>query len=71
MSTAKPILVCPNLGQQWESDTHGLAGGASEADLLRRVPDWLAAGATHIGGCCGVGPATIGAPAALTARAAR
>jgi homocysteine S-methyltransferase len=64
--TAKPIVVCPNLGQYWESVVGGLAGGTPESDLLRRVPEWLELGVAHIGGCCGVGPGTIAAFAGLS-----
>ena len=69
----KPVSICPNLGQHWETDAHALAGGATEAEFLRRVPEWLALGVTHIGGCCGVGPSTIAALAAIVreVRAAR
>jgi homocysteine S-methyltransferase len=62
--TAKPIVVCPNLGQHWESAAGGLAGGTASQDLLRRVPEWSVLGVAHIGGCCGVGPETIAALAA-------
>jgi homocysteine S-methyltransferase len=69
----KPVSICPNLGQHWETDARALAGGATEAEFLRHVPEWLALGATHIGGCCGVGPSTIAALARIVheARAAR
>lgn len=62
--TSKTLFACPNIGQHWEADTHGLSGGESEAAFLRFVPEWVALGADHIGGCCGVGPATIAALAA-------
>lgn len=52
--SAKPVVVCPNIG-------------SGEADLVRRVPEWLALGVAHIGGCCGVGPSTIAAIAAVAA----
>jgi homocysteine S-methyltransferase len=67
--TTKPIAVCPNLGQHWESGRNGLAGGAPEAAFIGQVADWLDLGVTHIGGCCGVGPETIEKVAALVARA--
>jgi homocysteine S-methyltransferase len=68
--SAKPILVCPNLGQHWESVVAGLAGGASDAEFLARIPEWLALGVAYIGGCCGVTPQTIAAASRL-AQAAR
>jgi homocysteine S-methyltransferase len=58
-ATRKPIAICPNLGQQWASEEHALTGGASDSELLRHLPTWLELGVEHIGGCCGVGPATI------------
>lgn len=36
-------------------------GVVSPDEYLSRVPSWRAAGATMIGGCCGIGPAHIGA----------
>jgi homocysteine S-methyltransferase len=64
-ATAKPIYACPNLGQQWEDRTHGLAGGGTEAAFLGQVRAWLELGVAHVGGCCGVGPPTIAALAAI------
>lgn len=66
-ATAKPIMVCPNLGQQWESDSLALAGGTTEAEFVRRIPEWIGLGVTHVGGCCGVSPNTIGAISAVVA----
>jgi homocysteine S-methyltransferase len=62
--TTKPLVICPNLGQHWETTAAALAGGTPESDLLRRLPEWLDLGVAHIGGCCGVGPETIAAIAA-------
>jgi homocysteine S-methyltransferase len=66
--TAKPVLVCPNLGQRWETEGGGLAGGATAAEFLRHVPEWVALGVAHLGGCCGVGPRTIAELAAIVER---
>lgn len=59
--TMKPIFICPNLGQHWESSARALAGGAGEGAFDRCVPEWLDLGVGYIGGCCGVGPQTIAA----------
>ncbi len=67
--TGKPLLVCPNLGQHW--DENGLAGGATEAEFVRRASEWLRLGVTYVGGCCGVGPDAIAKLAALEVDAAR
>ncbi len=69
-ASRKPIAVCPNLGQQWAGDEHALTGGGSDSELLRHLPQWLDLGVDHIGGCCGVGPATIRAIAAHAAGSA-
>jgi homocysteine S-methyltransferase len=66
-ATGKPIAVCPNLGQHWESPAHARAAGTTEAALLAGVPEWLALGVDHIGGCCGAGPDTIRALARVVA----
>lgn len=59
-ATRKDLLACPNL-----------ARGSSEEQFLRLVPEWLEAGARHIGGCCGVRPSTIAGIARIMAAAER
>lgn len=68
-ATDLPLVVYPNWGRVWNGDTyewHGAGVDGFSADLLDR---WSAAGATAIGGCCGIGPDAIGDIAAW--RAAR
>jgi homocysteine S-methyltransferase len=55
-ATRRDLLACPNLTR-----------GSSEEHFLSLVPQWLEAGATHIGGCCGVRPATIAEIARIVA----
>lgn len=56
--TGKPILVYPNSGECWEAGSQSWRGtpGSSIASL---APEWIRAGAVHIGGCCRVGPGEI------------
>ena len=64
--TGKPVVVYPNSGERWE---HGHWAGQRSfaADL---VPQWIAAGARIIGGCCRVRPADIAAVAHAVAAGA-
>ncbi|XP_037069366.1 homocysteine S-methyltransferase YbgG-like isoform X2 [Pollicipes pollicipes] len=52
-----PLLVYPNSGEQWSGDRW--TGGAKARRLASFVPEYLAAGAVYIGGCCRVGPDQI------------
>lgn len=55
-SRAPRVLAYPNHGGRWDGvQWHGTV----ELDIETQVPQWLTAGATLIGGCCGVGPADI------------
>lgn len=54
--TDKPVIVYPNSGERWESG--GWVGPARFSPAL--VPQWIAAGARIVGGCCRVGPSDIG-----------
>lgn len=58
--TGLPVVAYPNLGQRWDPDTNEWRG--HDADWPPDdVTSWAASGARWIGGCCGVGPAGIGA----------
>ncbi|MGV9338760.1 homocysteine S-methyltransferase [Streptomyces sp. NPDC003688] len=65
--TGKPVVVYPNSGESWDAEARAWDGRASFDTGL--VDDWLAAGARLIGGCCRVGPGTIGAVAGRVAEA--
>lgn len=53
--TGKPVIVYPNSGERWESGRW--TGPRCFSPAL--VPQWVAAGARIVGGCCRVGPADI------------
>jgi S-methylmethionine-dependent homocysteine/selenocysteine methylase len=61
-----PIVVYPNAGRVWDGDASVWLGEGT--DLLPRgaVTQWVDAGASLIGGCCGLGPAAIADIAAVT-----
>ncbi|MCB0981904.1 MAG: homocysteine S-methyltransferase [Ilumatobacter sp.] len=67
-AAALPLVTYPNHGAEWDSDHKCWIGQTGGAELPGHVPEWLAAGARLIGGCCGVGPAGIAALAAARAR---
>ncbi|MEO6792780.1 MAG: homocysteine S-methyltransferase [Mycobacterium sp.] len=62
--TDKPVIVYPNSGERWESE--GWTGPTRFSPGL--VPQWVAAGARIVGGCCRVRPADIAAVAAAVRR---
>jgi homocysteine S-methyltransferase len=64
-TTTKPIVVYPNSGEQWDAKNRRWMGRAGFPDSL--VREWVAAGASLVGGCCRVGPVEIGAMAAAIA----
>lgn len=61
--TGKPVIVYPNSGERWEQGAWTGPRGFSPA----LVPQWVAAGARIVGGCCRVSPADIGAVAEVVA----
>ncbi|MCB0957234.1 MAG: homocysteine S-methyltransferase [Ilumatobacteraceae bacterium] len=65
---ALPLVAYPNHGAAWDAEHECWVGPTGGAELPGHVPEWLAAGARLIGGCCGVGPAGIAALAAARAR---
>jgi homocysteine S-methyltransferase len=57
--TGKPVVVYPNSGEEWDGARRTWIGeGRWSADL---APQWAAAGARIIGGCCRVHPDDIAA----------
>jgi len=58
----RPLVVYPNHGRAWDAQGECWVGD-SDGDLAARVPDWHAAGARFIGGCCGIGPEGVRAVA--------
>ena len=53
-----PIIAMPNAGMPVIEDGRTVFPATPE-EMARHVPDFLAAGARIIGGCCGTGPAHI------------
>jgi homocysteine S-methyltransferase len=64
--TGKPVIVYPNSGEDWDARHRRWAGPARFSPEL--VPQWVAAGARIVGGCCRVSPADIAAVAAALRR---
>ncbi|MEV5886235.1 homocysteine S-methyltransferase [Streptomyces sp. NPDC052020] len=56
--SGKPVVVYPNSGEAWDAGARAWTGGS--AFVTGRVRVWREAGARLIGGCCRVGPETIG-----------
>ncbi|MGW7684205.1 homocysteine S-methyltransferase [Kribbella sp. NPDC054772] len=63
--TGKPAIAYPNRGEAWDAVRRAWVGDG--AGPVRFAPEWRAAGATYIGGCCRVGPADIRALAVAVA----
>ena len=55
--TDKPVIVYPNSGEQWDGPHRTWIGNAGWSSEL--APQWVAAGARIVGGCCRVRPADI------------
>ena len=65
--SGKPVVVYPNSGELWDAGTRTWYG--EPVDVAGEVQRWTAAGARLVGGCCRVGPETIGAMARRLATA--
>jgi homocysteine S-methyltransferase len=57
----KPVVVYPNSGETYSAADNRWLGTANPLQCRQAVADWLAAGATLVGGCCRIGPAHIAA----------
>ncbi|BBX01625.1 homocysteine S-methyltransferase [Mycolicibacterium moriokaense] len=60
--TGKPVIVYPNSGETWDGPRRTWVGDSKWSAHL--APQWVAAGACIVGGCCRVGPSDIAALAA-------
>ena len=56
--TGKPIVVYPNSGERWQGG-EGCWHGTPGPQIASLAPEWILAGARHVGGCCRVGPDQI------------
>ncbi len=54
-----PILVYPNSGETFDASDKTWSGTATASDWVPAAQEWLAAGATIVGGCCRTGPEHI------------
>ena len=54
-----PILVYPNSGEHFDASDKTWSGTATASDWIPAAREWLAAGATIVGGCCRTGPEHI------------
>ncbi len=61
VASAKPVLAYPNAGDRWDAAARRWIALPSGHGLSEMAPEWLAAGAQVLGGCCGTGPAEISA----------
>ena len=57
--TGKPVIVYLNSGEEWDARRRAWAGQSRYSPAQPR--QWIAAGASIIGGCCRVRPADIAA----------
>lgn len=61
---AKPLLVYPNSGEQYDASSKTWHSAPSGCTLHDKFPEWQQAGARLIGGCCRTTPQDIAAIAA-------
>ena len=56
-----PIVVYPNSGDVWNAETRCWIPGAAAFDFAASAREWVAAGASLVGGCCRTSPTDIAA----------
>lgn len=59
--TDKPLVVYPNSGEQYDAGSKTWHSAPSGCTLRDKLPEWRAAGARLIGGCCRTTPQDIAA----------
>lgn len=57
--TAKPIIVYPNSGEQYDVARRSWSGTSDPVDFAAAALKWHMAGASLVGGCCRTGPEHI------------
>lgn len=58
--SGKPAIAYPNGGEGWDARARAWTGPGAVVDAALAA-EWVAAGATYVGGCCRVGSADISA----------
>jgi homocysteine S-methyltransferase len=58
-ATDLPLVAYPNGGRVWDGNDRGWLTLGTDRLALDAVGEWIAAGARIVGGCCGIGPASI------------
>ena len=58
-ATDKAIVVYPNSGERWDGGLHCWRGPPDQVSPAALAPQWVAAGARIVGGCCRIGPREI------------
>jgi len=64
----KAIIAYPNSGEFYRADTNSWSGTATPEDCGDAALEWVASGASIVGGCCRIGPAQICAMRAALSR---
>jgi homocysteine S-methyltransferase len=67
--TGKPVIAYPNSGEEWDAARRAWAGPSRYSAAQPR--QWIAAGASIVGGCCRVRPGDIAVVARAAADAGR
>jgi homocysteine S-methyltransferase len=57
----KAVIAYPNSGETWDAASGTWSGTATPLDFAAAADDWVAAGASIVGGCCRTGPGHIAA----------
>ena len=57
----KAVIAYPNSGETWDAASGTWSGTATPLDFAAAAGDWVAAGASIVGGCCRTGPGHIAA----------
>jgi homocysteine S-methyltransferase len=63
------IVLYPNAGRVWDGEASVWLGDGSDLLPDAAVASWFGAGASLVGGCCGLGPDAVTAVAAVAAEA--
>jgi homocysteine S-methyltransferase len=58
-ASGKAVIAYPNSGESWNAETGTWYGTAEPVDFASAAADWVAAGASIVGGCCRTGPTHI------------